>query len=71
MGVIREIKSMNIVVVHLFFCCKMSFFVKSNVEYDALKVKKILSVSAKDIVGRITADYREDEQVELSINSSE
>lgn len=62
---------MNIVVVHLFFCCRMSFFVRSNVEYDALKVKKILSVFTKDIVGRITADYREDEQMELSINSSE
>lgn len=49
----------------------MSFFVRSNVEYDALKVKKILSVFTKDIVGRITADYREDEQMELSINSSE
>lgn len=58
-------------VVHLFFCCKVSFFVRSNVEYDALMVKKILSVSTEDIVGRITADYREDEQMELSINSSE
>lgn len=62
---------MTIVVVHLFFCCEMSFFVRSNVEYDALMVKKILSVSTEDIVGRITADYREDEQMELSINSSE
>lgn len=54
---------MNIVVVPLFFCCKVSFFDRSNVECDALMVKKIVRISTYDVVGRITADYREDKQI--------
>lgn len=49
---------MDVVVVYLFFCCKVSFFVRSNVECDVLMEKKMFSKFIGDVVGRIIVDCR-------------
>lgn len=56
---------------HLFFCCKVSFFVRSNVECDALMEKKMSSKSTGDVAGRIIADCRKGKQMicKISVNS--
>lgn len=62
---------MNTVVVHL-FCCKVTFFVRSNGECNALIVKKIFSKSTNDVVGRIIVDYSKGKQIIdiVTVNSS-
>lgn len=50
-------------VVHVFFCCKTSFFVGSNDECDTFLVKMIFSKFTGDVAQRLTADYREGKQI--------